>query len=179
MDEFCPIAAWGAPSCSLARLPPAPACSVCCCPCRAAPGPGSHRCPCRAHTRSRSQPSPRYTGATQRVGVSGLGWLPTPHPLQALFSPTSFWARAHLPFPCKPPYQSLNMVTSPTPFPRHPPPFLPSPRPSSPSRTLHRCVQRDSARGHGRGCGSGCGRSGLGSSPGSGCPRSPSDRDHT
>lgn len=111
MDEFCPTLAWGALSCSLARLPPAPACSVCCCPCRAAPGPGSHQCLCRVHTHSRFQPSPRYTGATQRVEVSGLGWLPTTHPLQALFSPTSFWARAHLPFPCEPPHQSLNMVT--------------------------------------------------------------------
>lgn len=70
----------GAPT--LLTCPPAaaPACSACCCPCKAAPDPGSHQCLCQAHTRSHSRPSPRYTGATQRVGVSSLAWLPPPHP---------------------------------------------------------------------------------------------------
>lgn len=165
--------------CPHARLPPAPACSACCCPCRAEPGRGSHRCPCQAHTRSRSQPSPRCTAVTRRRQLAvGAGFPPQPFPCFRLSSHQPVPGPQPPSLPYEGPHPDPQSGSLALPLPQILP-FLPSPRSSSPSRTLHHCVQRDSARGRGRGCGLGCGRSGLEGSPGSGCPGSPGDRDHT
>ena len=119
----------------------------------------------------------QWGGAGRNEGPRYL-LVPHPFPCFSLYSHQPAPAPRTTSLPCSGPTQALSRVTSPTPLSRFSL-FLPSPRPSSPSRTRPRCVQRDSARGRGRGCGLGCGRCGRGRSPGSGCPRSPGDRDHT
>lgn len=61
-------------------------------------------------------PGPAHVTLGRHKGWELGVWVGSPHP--TFFRPTSFWVQAHLPFPRKPPYQSLDVALSPTPFPR-------------------------------------------------------------